>query len=174
MKKLRQLLGRTDGSQVAEAAAVMPVMFLIFLGIFWFGRAYNIYATINHAAREGARAAAVGSCATCGNTPLNGDQIGQVVANAMLASKLDPLRATPLMPSYNHCDGTPASCQQPPSGYPQMCIYNSVVLNAPNSGPPSCGVAISFQYPYQFYLPFSSLGGQAIQLKAQVQMAGEY
>jgi hypothetical protein len=34
-------------------------------------------------------------------------------------------------------------------------------------------VSVSFQYPYQFYLPFTSLNNQLIQLKANVQITGE-
>ena len=171
MRKWR-IFSETEASQVAEAAAVLPVMFMVFLAIFWFGRAYNIYGTINHAAREGARAAVVGSCATCGNAPLNANAVAAVVASALQASKLNPALVADLSAPYNHCNGTVAQCQKPTSG-PQICYYNSVVINQPNTGPPSCGVVVSFTYPYQFYLPFTSLNGP-ISLKATVQMAGEY
>ncbi len=39
--------------EIAEAAIVLPLMFTMLLGIYWFGRAYNVYSTITHAAREG-------------------------------------------------------------------------------------------------------------------------
>ncbi len=56
MSRLRKLVTGTVGSEIAEAALVLPIFFMIMLGIYWFGRAFNVYATINHAAREGARA----------------------------------------------------------------------------------------------------------------------
>ena len=59
-----------QGSEVAEAAVVLPVLFLLLFGIYWFGQAFNVYGTINHAAREGARAAAVPACASCGRVRL--------------------------------------------------------------------------------------------------------
>jgi len=53
--RLKKIATGTTGSEIAEAALVLPIFFLIMLGIYWFGRAFNTYATINHAAREGAR-----------------------------------------------------------------------------------------------------------------------
>ena len=35
-----------------------------------------------------------------------------------------------------------------------------------SSGAPACGVSVDFQYPYQFYLPFTSLNMQLIMLNA--------
>ena len=67
MKFWKKLAGETVGAEIAEAAVVLPLVFMLILGIYWFGRAYNIYATITHAAREGARAATAQACATCGN-----------------------------------------------------------------------------------------------------------
>jgi hypothetical protein len=74
--RLKKIATGTTGSEIAEAALVLPIFFLIMLGIYWFGRAFNTYATINHAAREGARAAVAQTCATCGspNIPLTTNQ----------------------------------------------------------------------------------------------------
>src|ERR1700736_3166971 len=83
----------THASEIAEAALVLPLMFMILLGIFWFGQAFRIYGTITHAAREGARAAVAPLCATCG-TPLTSPAVAQnavtALQNALLAAKLDP------------------------------------------------------------------------------------
>ncbi len=75
-------LGReTSGAEIAEAAVVLPLLFMLLFGIMWFARAFNIYTTINRAAREGALAAAAHNCATCGNTrrdrSLHSDQRGE-------------------------------------------------------------------------------------------------
>src|SRR3979409_492332 len=69
------------GSDLAEAALVLPLMFTILLGIFWFGQAFSIYGTITHAARQGARAAVAPLCATCG-TPLTSPTVAQNAVNA--------------------------------------------------------------------------------------------
>jgi Flp pilus assembly protein TadG len=60
---MRKIATGTTGSEIAEAALVLPILFMLLLGIYWFGRAFNVYATINHAAREGARVAVAQSCA---------------------------------------------------------------------------------------------------------------
>jgi len=54
-KMFLRLIAETSGAEIAEAAAVLPLMFMILLGIFWFGQAFSIYGAINRAAHEGAR-----------------------------------------------------------------------------------------------------------------------
>jgi hypothetical protein len=176
MKIWNKIAGET-GAEIAEAAIVLPLVFMLLLGIYWFGRAYNTYATITHAAREGARAATAQSAALLGNTPLSPDQVATRVAQALQASKLNPNQVTPLLPNPTLKDcttGAPVvTCAGIGGGQPQICFQSNVQINGPTTGPVACGVSISFQYPYQFYLPFTSLNGQLIQLKADVQTAGE-
>jgi hypothetical protein len=66
--RLKELLSGMGGQEIAEAAIVLPLLFMLLFGIYWFGRAFNIYGTINHAAREGARVGMTSTCASCGNT----------------------------------------------------------------------------------------------------------
>src|SRR5229473_8644486 len=89
-------LSRDRGSQIAEAAVVLPVLFLLLFSIYWFGRAFSIYGTINHAAREGARTAAIHACANCnaactwlGSTLPCDAVVAQAVNNALVAAHLD-------------------------------------------------------------------------------------
>src|SRR5262252_10978307 len=63
--RIRTLIRDTRGAEIAEAAAVLPIMFMILLGIFWFGQAFSLYGTLTRAAQEGARAAVAPVCATC-------------------------------------------------------------------------------------------------------------
>ncbi len=56
---LHRLGAEVRGAEIAEAAAVLPLMFMMLLGIFWFGQAFSIYGAITRAAQEGARAGAV-------------------------------------------------------------------------------------------------------------------
>jgi len=187
MTRLKTITTETNGSEIAEAALVLPILFMLLLGIYWFGRAFNIYATINHAAREGARVAVAPQCATCaGGNPLcagghncflTTDQIADQVTQALQASHLDPGQVTNLGTTRTACGGGVSSCTLPTAGKPQMCVYYNVQL--PNtlpagSGAPACGIAVQFQYPYQFFLPFTSLNMQRIMLNAGVQMTGEF
>ena len=61
-KKLRisRYRSKEHGAAAVEFAIVLPVLVAIVFGIFEFGIAYNNYIALTHAAREGARLAAVG------------------------------------------------------------------------------------------------------------------
>jgi Flp pilus assembly protein TadG len=50
---------RQDGQALIEAALVIPLLLLIAVGIFEFGRAYQTWQILTNAAREGARMAVV-------------------------------------------------------------------------------------------------------------------
>ena len=70
---------------------VLPLLFMLLFGIMWFARAFNIYTTVNRAARQGALAEANNNCATCGNgfRPAN-DIRDNVVYPILIAAHLDP------------------------------------------------------------------------------------
>jgi hypothetical protein len=174
-KRIRDLLSGASASQIAEAALVLPLAFMMLLGIYWFGRAFNIYATINHALQEGVRVGVAQTCATCGNNTILPTQGATIVTNAMLASSVDPTQIKAWVgtaPVFCPAAGSLAGACTVNSNI-TMCNY--VQLSSPTSaGPPVCGVTASFQYPYQFWLPFTSLNNQQIMLTVDVQMKGEY
>jgi hypothetical protein len=175
MSSVKRVLAEDRASEIAEAALVLPLAFMILLGIYWFGRAFNTYATINHAAREGARAAAAQTCATCGNG-LN-PNVANIITQAMQASSIDPGQIRAYRPAtLNFCTiPVPGSCQTIGNNI-NLCT-NVQLQNPPSNaglGAPACGVNVSFQYPYQFWLPFTSLNNQLFLLTADVQTDGEY
>jgi len=93
MTHLRQFVDDVRGAEIAEAAAVLPLMFLFLLGIFWFGQAFSIYGAITRAAQDGARAGALPYCATCNGTNTTTAYATNAVAavqSDLLASKLNP------------------------------------------------------------------------------------
>lgn len=167
-------------SEIAEAALVFPLAFMLLLGIYWFGRAFNIYATINHAAREGARAAVAQTCGTCGNVAPTLASVGTVVSQALQASSVDPGQAQTYTVAPTFCPGPQqGQCTVVPvvgsSSSGQITVCTDVQLTPTTSPYPAvCGVSVSFQYPYQMSLPFTSLNQQQFLLKANVQMKGEY
>jgi Flp pilus assembly protein TadG len=55
-----RLLQRTEGATAVECAIVLPFLLLLICGIIDFGNLYYQTHTVNEAAREGARIAAVG------------------------------------------------------------------------------------------------------------------
>ncbi len=174
------------GSQIAEAAVVLPITFMLLLAIYWFGRAFSIYATINHAAREGAQTAAVPGCASCnpsqawpGSTLPDDTTVVDAISSALKAARLDPTKASlsPPNPAPQPCPGAvPAGMCESASGTApsgSITICRNVQLNSGSSAPPVCGVIVSFQYPFQSVLPFTSLNNQQIWLNAEVEMRGE-
>src|SRR5215469_8814795 len=89
-RNLRKLVTETSGSEIAEAAAVLPLMFMVLLGIFWFGQAFSIYGTITRAAQEGARAAVAPACATCSGGGDPSTNAYNAIQSVMQSAHLDP------------------------------------------------------------------------------------
>ena len=160
---LKASLRDGGGSQIAEAALVLPLMFTILISIFWFGRAYNVYATIARAAQEGAAVAATSTCGSCGNAPATPSSIASAVTAAMQASRLDPgqIASNPISPA-TACPNSTVTHDTTNN----IDIYRNIQLNPGSTGPVQCGVIVTFKYPYQFYLPFTSLNMQRINMTA--------
>lgn len=182
MARWRNRLAATTASEIAEAALVLPLMFTLLLGIFYVGRGYNIYAAMNHAAREGARAAASSTCATCGdpaNQPLPADQVAtHYVGPVLTASGLDASLVTYTTPNFCLCGSStctqPVACDSAGTGaVPSVCVQYNVDLGLHNYSPPTCGTAVSFRYPFQLPLPFAPSSLQSITISTQAQARTE-
>ena len=165
---LRRLAAESHGAEIAEAAAVLPLMFMILLGIFWFGQAFSMYGTITRAAQDGARAGAAPYCTTCtpgANSPTQ--NAFNAVQASMSAAKLDltNARVPSTTPAFNSCvsGGGSVACDGSITG---VCIQNQVLMSSNTSSGGVCGISVSFQYPFQFWLPFTSLNRQKIWVTA--------
>jgi len=175
MRILRRIFHDTGGAEIAETAAVLPVLFTVLLAIFYFGRAYNIYGTINQAAMQGARAAVAPPCATCPGPPLTAAQIAaNFVTPTLQASHLNPAQLQWPSPQPAACAcgsvgacGTPVSCD---AGEPSVCVQQNIILNTTAGAHQECGTRVSFQYPYNFNLPFNAF---SLRMKAAAQMRTE-
>lgn len=189
-KILRRLADETRGAEIAEAAAVLPVMFMFIIGIFWFGQAFSIYGTITRAAQDGARAAVAPQCTSCASTDnpstnaYNAIQADMAAAHLNVA-QMQQLTTTPPLcscgSSTTTCSGSGVSCD---SSQTNICVQGvqhshgnvteGLVQLAPASnGPGVCGVSVSFRYPFRFWLPFTSLNQQQIWLQAQAEVRAE-
>jgi Flp pilus assembly protein TadG len=160
-RRAKTMLGfvrETRASEIAEAALVLPIMFMVLMGIFWFGEAFSAIGTLTHAARMGARAAVAPTCSTCAaGTPAT--NAATAVNNALLAAHLNPnnLVANPTgAPNtlVSCADGsTPVNCDSSPT---RVCVQENVQLSSTtNGGAGVCGIAVSlkYKYPYHFHLP---------------------
>jgi Flp pilus assembly protein TadG len=129
MKHSTKLLKETTGAEIAEAAFVLPLIFLLVFGILWFGRALNIYSTLNRAAAEAAQLAASPNCATCGG-----------LSNQFLTQSTVKTRAIDPIVSAAHLD---------PNSVQVTVFTPSVAL----PGPPAANkVVVTLTYPYNFRL----------------------
>ena len=171
MSNWKPLLSSTSGAEIAETAAVLPVLFALLLAIFFFGRAYNIHGTLTQAAQQGARAAVAPTCASCGNATLTSDQIATTVVGPVLqASKVNVNQVSSVQQNLcacgtASCAGSPVACDNSTAA-PVICVQRNVALGSAQQ----CGTAVSFQYPYGFNLPFQSF---TLNMKGSAQMQSE-
>jgi Flp pilus assembly protein TadG len=150
-----RLVAREErGAEIVEFAVALAALLMLLIGIVWLGRAYNVYQTITRAAREGARFAVAPSCSSCGNTFPTDAEVQNVINGALTASSLNPKQVSPA-----------------------ITITRNQVLNPsdPSSSQVS-GVVITFGYPFQFVIPFTSLTGTKgkITINTKVQMRQEF
>ena len=173
MGTILRKLENEAGAEIAEAALVLPLVFMFLLGIVWFGRAFNIYSTIQQAAQQGAITAARNSRATLGNALPNATTaVDPVVVAVLKASSLDASQ----IQQWEANNPTPGLQPCPAPAPPPSCaltgnniwVCSSVLLNS-SGQPAQCGAMVSFQYPFQFYLPFTSLNMQTVVMSAQAQ-----
>ncbi len=173
IKKIARQFAGTDGVEILEAAIVLPLVFVFLLGIVEFGRLFNIYSTIQQAAQQGAITAARATCATCGNN--FSTNVDSAVSAVMQASNVDPSQIGVSSPSPSSCVNPPpaqAACTTSGSTKITVCqqvLLNNIPLLNPSPTPWQCGIIVSFQYPFKFELPFTSLNLQTITLSVQAQ-----
>jgi len=142
---LRQLASDSRGNELVEFASVVPVLMMLLIGIFWFGRGYSVYQALGRAAREGARVALAPTCATCGDSVVGATA---TIDNALTNSSLDPALAN-------------------------ITVSRSQVLvpgNLPNYDQVP-GVTVTIRYPLRLRMPFLP---RRINLTSVVSMRQEY
>lgn len=192
--RIRRIWHDCTAAEIAEAAFVLPLMFVFLIGIFQFARVYMVYSTMQRAAQEGAHAAAGSNCATCPSLPAHQLTVDLVATNfvhpVFTVSHVDDTPLIPPVPAtfLNSCSAGNAQvdCEsEATSSVPQICLRRNVILNVkpgggPTSGTPVCGTALSMTYPYGFSLPsvsssppYISKQTFTLNLKAQAQVVGE-
>lgn len=182
----RSLGHSTRGSEIAEFAMVVPLLFMIFMGVFFFAQAFRIYGGLTHATRAGAEAAVAPVCTTCPAGASAAVNAQTAVQNALTAAHLAPsaLVATtgwtrpnlcaclPNNPNPS-CTSTPVLCDGTVSN---VCVQENVQLSYPsNGGLGTCGVSVSarYKYAYPLRIPLTSLDLGNMLLPGQAQMRAE-
>lgn len=178
-RKIVGLLQDTSGQDIAEAAMVLPLMFMILIGIFWFGQAFRIYGTLQQAARSAARAAANPSCTTCaGSVP--GQNAATAVQNVLIPANIDTkqLQSPTPPPSFLSCGPGSGNVPCDPVANPNVniCVQPGIQLSSTAGGATAagvCGVAVSFKYPFKFWFPGTSLNNQQILMEGIAEARSE-
>jgi hypothetical protein len=190
MRKLNltwhHVLSSPQGSEIAEAAIVLPLFFMMFMAVFWFGQAFRIYGTLAHATRLGAEAAVAPACATCtaGTAATNAQT---AVYKALAAAHVDRRglvagggtspKWTP--PALCACGSQTSSCKAPVScdgTVTDVCVQENVQLSYPSaSAMGTCGTSVSARYQYSshFHIPLTSMDLGNMLLPGQAQMRVE-
>ena len=96
-------LQQDAGQSLAEFAILLPVLMGVVIGIFEFGRAWNVDQVLTNAAREGGRLAVV-------ETSSEGD-VTNAVETALTNAALDPSLATISVDGMDDGYGTQATVQ---------------------------------------------------------------
>lgn len=119
------LLRDRRGQATVELALVLPVLVLVVVGIFEFALAWRTHQVLTHAAREGARAAAV-------DDPLVGrDSVEALVRNAFVQASLDPAQARIQLTGVNGASGTTARVEV---RYPVPFAFLKSFMKVANEG----------------------------------------
>lgn len=150
--RLREIAVAELGAELIEFAMIVPLLLMLLLGVVWIGRAFNVYATITRAAREGVRYAVLPSSVAAGNSfadtlstscSSGTNAYNNYVVPALTADSLDPAKVK------NYCQKT----KWLETTYPEQC-----------------GVVMSFSYPLELDIPFTNLNATTIDIKANAQM----
>ena len=146
LMKIKTRFSSEKGSELVETSAVILLFMILVMGVFQFGRGYNIYQNITNAAREGARFA-VAPERGGGVTYPPISEVRTVVVNFLNSANLgDPGARLQILP--NQSLGGVAPCNPAVSGSP-------------------CGTGVSLSYP------FSIFGFGSIDINTSVVMRNE-
>jgi Flp pilus assembly protein TadG len=100
---MRRIKGAESGQAAVEFAIVLPLLLILIIAIFEFGRAWEIYHAVTDAARLGARSAVVADPVT------TQDSVYAIVRRALARAAVDPAGATITLTGWRTGTGTPAT-----------------------------------------------------------------
>lgn len=129
-----------NGQALIEAALTLPLLLLIAVGIFEFGRAYQTWEVLTNAAREGARTAILPSA-----TPA---MVQGVVVSYMQAGQLSDSGSAQVIVNNNATitvNGVSVSASQVTINYPFSFIVLKPVASLIGNAPATLGSPLTIQ-----------------------------
>ncbi len=118
---LPALLRGDRGQSLAELAIALPILMAVVIGIFEFGRAWNVRQTVTHAAREAARSAVIATSTS--------DAVDDVIDDRLIAAALDPGLATVTVTGMGGLPGTATTIEV---SYPYTFSFLGPVIDLLN------------------------------------------
>jgi Flp pilus assembly protein TadG len=100
----RRALRAEAGQSLIEFALVLPALLAVVIGIFEFGRAWNVYQVLTNAAREGARLAVV-------QTTQSEDDVHDQIRDYLGRAALDLDSGTITVDGFRSGTGTPVTVE---------------------------------------------------------------
>ncbi len=95
MRRLRRIRKCESGQALVEFALVVPILLILVIGVFEFGRAWNSHQVITDAAREGARRAVIYDV---GDPEVRKAEVKDAIGSVLASAALKPARATITFP----------------------------------------------------------------------------
>lgn len=93
-----------DGGQaIVEFAIVLPLILMLMVAVFEFGRAWQVFNVMTDAARHAARSAVVA------DPTVTQDSVIQIAQNALARGAINPARATVTVTGFRTGTGNPAN-----------------------------------------------------------------
>jgi len=103
---MRRVRSDVSGQAMVEFAIVLPLLLILMIAVFEFGRAWSVYHAVTDAARSGARSAVV---ADPGTTQ---DSVYAIVRRALARASIDTGSATTVtLSGWRAGTGTPATVE---------------------------------------------------------------
>jgi Flp pilus assembly protein TadG len=103
MNRVRHIAKSEAGQAIVEFALVAPLLLMLVIGMFEFGRAWNVYQVITEAARAGARAAVVADAS------VTQDSVVATISHTLRRAGLNTQNANVSLTGWRAGTGTPAS-----------------------------------------------------------------
>lgn len=156
----RALAGDNRASQILEFALVLPLLVVVAVGIFDFGRAFSTRQRLNFAARDAARfGSSLPTTDLSGSTPLSVSSIRDLVDADIIAAGLSDCGLGPIQPSGTLMWTATGACQDsttltvtidrgfvaPPSSQPGISVPGTSSLRLI-----STHVFLSYPYAWHF------------------------
>ncbi len=144
MQRMRREIRGEKGQALIEAALVVPLLLLIAVGIFEFGRAYQTWEILTNAAREGARIAILPSTDPATVPAAVTQRVRDYMQDGQL-SKYDKAEVIVDMNATMDVGGASVSASRITINYPFDFIVLKPVASLISGSPKTLGDSVSMQ-----------------------------